>query len=251
MEFSGYISRNRPALFDWLVFIVTFSLSFVYPAMSDIAFTPMFSWLMFATLVLYAVGAWLKHLPLYYRMIRNGVTPREIPYLLFLVIGHWIIIYTVILLSTQAVASIAGKMVSKEGSTASGIYFLFGFILSVLITWIVYHHRQFIKKEEEHSSRYLFYRELVGDIFLVCSVSVLTFVFWEKGIMTLFVNGLPKTMSEIWFIFLLLAICFVLFYLPLRYLYLVEDHSSRQTWQRFLLIFGFLLIRTLIGVLGR
>jgi len=45
--------------------------------------------------------------------------------------------------------------------------------------------------------------------------------------------------------FLILAICFVLFYLPLRYLFLVEDHSSRQTWQRFFLIFGFLAIRFL------
>lgn len=51
------------------------------------------------------------------------------------------------------------------------------------------------------------------------------------------------------FQFLFLGIFFIFFYLPLRYLFLVEDHGSRQTWQRFLIIFGFLAIRFLFILL--
>jgi hypothetical protein len=251
MKTKDYINANRPALFDWLVLMGTFSLSFAFPTLGSVAFTGTFSWIMFAGLLMYGTGAWLKHLPLYYRMLRTGTKPRDIPYLLFVVIGHWIIIYTVILLSAEAAGKIAGPSIVKSGTTSSGVYYMIGLVLSVFLTWLVFHHKTRLKPEEHYSENYLFYRELAGDILLLISVTLFTFIFWEKGIMSLFVKGLPTGAGEIAFTFLLLAICFVLFYLPLRYLFLVEDHSSRRTWQRFLLIFGFLLIRSLFILLEK
>jgi hypothetical protein len=46
-------------------------------------------------------------------------------------------------------------------------------------------------------------------------------------------------------LFIFLSFAFMLFYLPLRYLYLIEDDSNKA-WRRLLLIFMFILIRALL-----
>ena len=249
MKTAEYIQNNRPALFDWFVITICFSLSFVFPKLGDIAFTRFFSGYMLSGLVLYVIGVCLKRLPLYERMLRNGEHERQIPYVFFLAIGHWIIIYTVYLLSANALGRVLGIKIAQQNESTSGIYYLIGFILSLLITWLVFHKMKLPDRTKIRSERHLFYRELFADILLLLSVSAFTFIFWEKGIMTLFLKGLPTRVSDVFFQFFLLSICFVLFYLPLRYLFLVEDHTSRQTWQRLLLIFGFLLLRSLMVLL--
>ena len=55
------------------------------------------------------------------------------------------------------------------------------------------------------------------------------------------VNGV----GDVIMLFIFLGVSYVLFYLPLRYLYLIEDHFSRQAWRRLLLIFILILLRGL------
>jgi hypothetical protein len=90
---KDYIRQNKTALFDWLVFWISLSLGFIYPSLRDFVISPSFSYWMMTALLLYSIGAMLKHLPLYYRLISSGKSPRQISYLLLLVTGHWIIIY--------------------------------------------------------------------------------------------------------------------------------------------------------------
>jgi hypothetical protein len=119
-------------------------------------------------------------------------------------------------------------------------------IVAGFITWIVFRHKKKIKPNERHTPEFLFRRELIADILLVSGVSIFSFIFWEKGILPMLASRPASAVSDIWFLFIILGITFVLFYLPLRYLFLVEDHSNRQTWKRMLLIFSLLLIRSLL-----
>ena len=183
-------------------------------------------------------------MPLFDRMQRTGISPREIPYKFFLFIGHWMVMYAVILISLRAVTKLFRIGTIKNTDAAFG-----GIILAVFITWLVMHNHKQVKKQNRYSENYLFWRELVADIFLLAAVSFLNFAFWEKGILTLLANRPSAGIIDIWFLFIFLSIAYILYYLPLRYLFLVEDHSSRQTWQRMLFFFGLLLVRSLFVML--
>jgi hypothetical protein len=126
-----------------------------------------------------------------------------------------------------------------------------GMIFAALVTWLVYHHQKDWPRKNRHTAGYLFWRELIADVLLLISVSVFTFIFWEKGIMTLLTARPAASFTDIGFLFLLFSISYILFYLPLRYLFLLEDHTSRQTWQRMLIIFGLLVIRSLFIIMGQ
>jgi hypothetical protein len=240
---------SRPALFDWLVLGTSFSLSFVFPNFLSILQSPVFPILLLASVVLYAAGAWLKHLPLVQRMKNNTSNFYDLPYKAFLAIGHWIIIFIAILFSRRGVTLLTGWDLSAKDPGSWDLYEYTSLALATFVTWLVFRSAKIKTLAASYTAKFLFRRELLGDIFLCISVSILTFIFWERGIMSIFGYNLPKDIAEIGFLFMLLAICFILFYLPLRYLFLVEDHSNRQTWQRFLLIFGFLMIRSLFILL--
>lgn len=243
-----YIRENKSALFDWLVFFVSISLGFVFPTLKDIVISPSFSYLMLAALLLYSIGAWLKHVPLSCRIVKSGIPYNQISLLLALLIGHWLIIFTVIYLSQSAALKLLGF--AKNNSKVSEQVIYASLFLATYITWIVFQSKKKIKEIQKYSSTYILRRELVADIFLIAGVSILSFVFWEKGVMALLIKRPAATFREVGFMFLGLCIAYFLFYLPLRYLFLIEDHSSNQTWKRLLLIFGLLLIRSLFEMLS-
>jgi hypothetical protein len=247
---KNYVESNRSAMFDWLVFCISFGLGFIFPSLGQFVDKSFFSWLMLIALVAYTVGAWLKHLPLYYRMLRNGTQPRDISYLLFLLLGHWVIMVMVMIFSGQALAKLFGISIKEHNNDLEAGMAVFSTFLSVFITWVVYHHKKRIKPEEHYSNKYLFWREIIGDALLLISVSFFTFIFWEKGIMSL-LNRPATGFSDLWAMFLLLSMAFVIVYLPLRYLYLIEDHSSRQTWKRLMFIFGFIVLRSIVAMFTR
>jgi hypothetical protein len=203
---------------------------------------------MLMALLLYTAGAWLKHLPLSYRVTTTGEHLREVPYVLFLLTGHWIILITAIIFSGPAARKILSLPPLHEKDPLTGWLIFLSIILSLFITWIVFRSkRKHFKKT--YTSQYLFHRELIADIILVAGVSILSFIFWEKGIMTMLANAKTTSISDIWFLFFMLGLCFMLFYLPLRYLFFIEDHSNRQTWKRLLLIFSLILLKSLFEML--
>lgn len=246
---QNYIENNRPALFDWIVFITSVSLGFVFPTFRSFIVSPVFSWCMLLSLVLYSAGAYLKHMPLYHRIIKSGKPEKSMPYLLFLLIGHWLIFLIVFILSENAIRKI-GSMPPVDAKDRISGYFMFSsIVVATFVTWLVFRGRKRISTVTNYTKAYLFNREIVADIFLMLSVSVLSFAFWEKGVMALLTHKPVITVGDVWFMFLFLSIAFLFFYLPLRYLYLIEDRSSRQTRKRLLFIFGLLLIRSLFEML--
>jgi magnesium-transporting ATPase (P-type) len=140
------------------------------------------------------------------------------------------------------------KSIDNQNSV-SGWYTIFTMVLATYMTWLVYRGNRIKKNRKIPSKQFLFRRELVADILLTASVSVLSFVTWEKGIMGLLNGRSVHSFSDVWFLFVFFAIAYFIFYLPLRYLYLIEDHTSRQTWRRMLLIFAFLLLRSFFEII--
>ncbi|MFN8289625.1 MAG: hypothetical protein U0U70_05190 [Chitinophagaceae bacterium] len=244
-------SLNRSAVFDWSVITLSFVLSFVFPALKDLVNSGLFSVLMMVALALYTAGAWLKNLPLRYRMTTGGETPRDVPYLIFMLAGHFVIILMLALFAEPAIRKIfflpsppAGKADDQAGVLA-----LIDTVISIFVTWIVFSTKKKRKMKKVYDARYLYWREVVADIFLAGGVGILTFIFWEKAIIGMAGNQPISSLSDVWYLFILLACCFMFFYLPLRYLFLIEDHTSNQTWKRFLIIFGFVLMRSLFYML--
>jgi hypothetical protein len=244
-----YFETNRAALFDWLVFMTSTLLGFVFKSLLDFLASPGFSYWIFGGLVAYIIGTWLKKRPLYERMQRTGDKPEQIPILLILLIGHWLIIFAVFLFSESAMRYMLHEPQTIGQGKLGGFMISFGMFFSIFMTWYVYHPIRKFEKITAKPTKKTFYRELTGDILLYLSISFFTFAFWDKGIMTVMSNGMLKTPGDIFVLFLALSMAFGLFYLPLRYLFLLEDHHHRQTWQRLILIFGLILLRSLLTVL--
>ncbi|MEO6254662.1 MAG: hypothetical protein ABIO79_15225 [Ferruginibacter sp.] len=241
------IKKNKPAIFDWLVFLCSISLGFIFPSLKDLVTSPSFSNWMLAGLILYIAGILLKHQPLYYRLTLSGNKPKGISYLLFLIIGHWIIMLAAIIFAEGAFRKIIGMTAVSAGSS-TGIKTFITIVIAAFITWLTY--RPGRKSSKPLSEKYLFARELVADILLVGGVVMLSFVFWEKSLLPAFTYAPMKSIGDICIRIILFSLAYILFYLPLRYLYLIEDHSGRQVWKRLSLIIILLLVRALFLAFG-
>jgi hypothetical protein len=240
--------QNRSALFDWLVFIISFSMGFIYPRIGEFVLSPAFSWWMFSALMLYIIGAWLKHIPLSYRL-QLMHKKREIPYAIFLIAGHWVIFLMVSMFSETAFFKILGMRSEIDRNPVSAGSVFIPMFIAGFVTWLVFRSKKLPAKFRSKTGNYYFVRELIADVLLIIAVSILSFVIWEKGIMAILSRNAVGSFSEVWFLFLMLSMCYLLIYLPLRYLYFIDDLSSRQTWRRMLLIFAFLLLRSVFEIL--
>ena len=88
--------------------------------------------------------------------------------------------------SDMAIERIIGIKTVKN--SMEGALAFVNIIVAAFITWIVFRHKKRIKPNEKHTPGFLFRRELVADIFLICSISIFSFIFWEKSIMALLTN---------------------------------------------------------------
>ncbi|MFM6926331.1 MAG: hypothetical protein ACKOU7_12570 [Ferruginibacter sp.] len=237
------IKDQKPAIFDWLVFTISLLMGLIFPELKDFAAAASFSYWMLAALLLYTAGLWLKHRPVYYRLSCKGKAPNAVPYLLFLIIGHWVIMLMVILLAGDAVRHIAGLPLPAEESRASGFEVFSSIVGGLFVTWLAFRPGGKIRKPM--TENYRIWRETAGDVLLITGISILSFVFWEKSLLASMEHMQLNSFGNILTLFIFLSVCFILFYLPLRYLYLIEEHNSRQMWRRLLLIFMLILLRGL------
>lgn len=247
---KDYILNNRAAMFDWSVISISFLLGFIFPAITDFIRSPGFYYWMLAALLLYTCGAALKHLPLSYRLIHSGKAIRPVPYFLFLGVGHWFIMLFVFILSERPLRSIFRLPRLTEKNDGSWQLIIIAGIVSLFITWLVYRTKSHRKSRNKFSVGYLFRMELLADILLIAGVSILSFVFWEKGVMAMLSRASTKTIGDIWFLFVFLSILFLFFYLPLRYLFFIEDRENGRNRRRLFLIFGFMLLKALFEMLN-
>ncbi len=245
-----YIQKNRAVLFDWLVLSVSFMLGFIFPTIKDFFISPGYYNWMLAALLLYTVGAALKHLPLSYRIMYSAKTLKPVPYLIFLVIGHWLIILFLVIFAEPAIRHILDVEPLKKNNSSSGELLIAATLIAVFVTWLVYRSKSKRTKRKKYSTDYLFRMELVADILLIAGVSIFSFVFWEKGALAMLARASTQTISDIWFLFVFLAILFLFFYLPFRYLFFIEDRENGGNRRRLFLIFGFLLLRALFDMLN-
>ena len=242
------IRSNRSAIFDILVIGISFTLGLFFPALSDfIRSKHFFNW-MLASLLLYTAGAALKDLPMSQRLSFASRKVETVPYILFLVIGHWFIIFFLILLAEPAVLRIGGLPPLTDANAASWQTMLLATVMATMVTWLVYRTKGNRKKRSRLSEGSLYRVELVADILLITGVSIFSFVFWEKGAIVMLGKASTTTIRDIWFLFVFLAILFLFFYLPLRYLFFMEDRKRANNSRRLLLVFGFLLLKVLIDV---
>ncbi|MEO7924282.1 MAG: hypothetical protein ABIR30_11450 [Chitinophagaceae bacterium] len=250
MDPNKYITTNRAALFDWLVLLISFLLGFIFPGFIDIISSPGFYNWMLAALLFYIVGAALKHLPLSYRLSHFGKEVKPIPYLICLIIGHWFIILILVFFSEAAIRRLL-HLQKLDGTNSGGGPIIIGSIVTAtFVTWLVYRAKSHRKKRKVYSASFLFRMELAADILLVASVAIFSFVFWEKGVMAMLGNASTKTLANVWFLFVLLCILFLFFYLPLRYLFFMENREGHGNRKRLIVIFAFMLIKASLEFLG-
>ncbi len=247
---KNYLQKNRAALFDWIVILTSFLLSFAFPSLSElIQSRGFFNWIL-ASLLFYIVGAALKDLPLSYRLSHSAKTVRPVPYLIFLIAGHWFIIMLLVILSESAIRHLFHLPPLTDKNSGSGEIIVASIVTATIVTWLVYRTKSDRKKKRNYSPDFLFWMEMVADILLIAGVSIFSFVFWEKGALAMVGKASTQTMSDIWFLFVFLAILFVFFYLPLRYLFFIEDREGGRNRRRLLLIFTFVLVKALLDILG-
>lgn len=249
LQTRAHIQTSRAALFDWLSFLLSLGLSFIFPSLRDLAQTGNYSPFILWALVAYTAGALLKDVPLRYRFSRTGKKVPEFSYLLFLVLGHWIIMLVAAGLTEPAVRELLGMKPSAKSNFADSPAYGIFFLLSFVFTWIVYRNKKRPLKKADYSPTRLHRQELVADLLLLIGVGCLSFVFWERGMIGLMSSREIKTITDIWYLFIFLSFGYVMLFLPLRYLFLVEDYRNGQTWRRLLLIFGLLLCRALLDML--
>lgn len=240
------IKQNKPAIFDWLVFLFSMSMGFVFPSLGGFVNTPAFSRWMFVALLLYVAGLCLKHRPLYYRLAKAGNPNPSVPFLLLLLIGHWMIFLFVWMFAEDAFRQWTGLQQLPIGNT-SGYSVAASILGAIFITWLAF--RPAGKNRKALPENYLLRRELAADLLLISGVAMLSFVFWEKSMMAMMARMPINGVGDVIVLFVFLCVAYVLFYLPLRYLYLIEDHFSKAAWKRLSLIFLLIMIRALFSAL--
>lgn len=240
---------NRPALFDWLVLVISLTLGLIFPSIGSFVLSPAFSWWMLIVLLAYIAGAWLKHIPLSYRLTTSH-SAKGSPFVIFLISGHWCIFLLVIFFAEPAFSQLTGLTAWIGKDPGSGKIVFPAMILATFITWLVYRSKVLPRSFKSKPANYLFYRELIADLLLTSAVSVLSFLLWEKGVMAFFSTRPIYTFSEVLFVFMFLSITYLICYLPLRFLFHIEERDSRQGWRRLLVIFTFLLLRSTLEILG-
>ncbi|MBL0271129.1 MAG: hypothetical protein IPP99_21230 [Chitinophagaceae bacterium] len=243
------LNHNRAALFDWLVVLISFTLGFTFPTLGDFIRSPLFYNMMLVSLLLYLAGAALKHLPLSYRLSTTGKNIRPVPYVIFLVIGHWFIIFFMVIVSEPAFRSLIGMPAFKQGESASWQVIVSANFLSTFGTWLAYRNKLNRRFDKAPDPVRLYRQEMLADILLVAGVSIISFIFWEKGIMGMLDRVDKKSIGTIIFLFFFLAALFVFFYLPMRYLFFIEDREGGRNRKRLFLIFGFILLKALFEML--
>ncbi len=236
--------QNKPALFDWLVFTISLLLGLIFPRLNDLTASASFSGWMLGGLGLYLVGLWLKHMPVYHRLAKQGNQPKDISYLIFLIIGHWIIMLAVVLIAEGALRYLLGLPELSGNYPVSGFRVFISIFLAAFLTWFAF--RSGTKRKKPLTEKYLYQRELAGDIVLITAVSLFSFVFWEKSLVGALSQMRMDSIGNILLLFIFLSFAYMLFYLPLRYLYLIEDRLNNQAWKRLLVIFLLILVRGLL-----
>lgn len=178
------------------------------------------------------LGAVLKSNPLKHRLYENssgssaGIMDIFMDVLLFF---HFIL-FSVICLMSMALLGIVDLV--DRSTSGDDIWVVISLIIAGLLTYTVWRAGKRPSKAPIKPIKYPFIQEALADGLLLISVSIITRFFWESWYPELEPSrGIGFTLPAI-VLLVALSLLFIVFYLPSRYLFLVEDFRYGRTWLR-------------------
>jgi hypothetical protein len=175
------------------------------------------------------LGALLKANPLKQRLSERparstkGIPEKFMDVLLFF---HFIL-FSVISLMAMALLGIVDSSASGDD-----FWVALSLIIAGLLTFAVWRAGKRPGDPPSREIKFPIIQEALADGLLLISVSIVTRFFWESWYLELEPSrGIGLTRSAM-VILVGLSILFVVFYLPSRYLFLVEDYRYGRTWLR-------------------
>lgn len=186
-------------------------------------------WLLGLAVVTQMIGAILKSNPLKYRMgettggSKAGILRKFMDVLLFF---HFILFSVICLMAMDLLG-----LVDLSGS-GEDIWVVVSLILAAVLTFTVWRAGKRRDEPPTKMAKYPIVQETLADGLLLISVSIITRFFWESWYLELEPSrGIGLTSRAI-VLLVALSLLFVVFYLPSRYLFLVEDYRYGRTWIR-------------------
>lgn len=178
------------------------------------------------------LGALLKTNPLKHRLHAQstrsaaGILAKFMNVLLFF---HFIL-FSVICLMSMALLGIVDLV--DRSSSGDDIWVVVSLLIAALITYTVWWAGKQPDKALTKNVKYPFIQEALADGLLLVSVSIITRFFWESWYLEIEPSrGIGVTPLAV-VLLVALSLLFVVFYLPGRYLFLVEDYRYGRTWPR-------------------
>lgn len=187
-------------------------------------------------LLMQIMGALLKGPSLRHRLLQRRRTPGKALTLLIALLwwGHFLFFTLVTVLSLGLLG-----WPPPETDEITGPYMLWGLtifmmggITTMAVLWAGKPGEEARPRPPRHPSL-----EYLGDFLLLVSVLILTTILWEPMAMLFttgaigFEFGLVQVIMRV-IVFLCMLCLFVVFYLPPRLLFLVEDGHYRRTWMQ-------------------
>lgn len=186
--------------------------------------------LLLAAMITQFLGAVLKSRPLQFRL--SGRSPRKTDDLLDKFMGvllffHFIL-FTIICLMTLGLLGVVD--LGDRSSSGDDLWVGVSILIAGLLTYTVWRAGKRPEKAPTKMIKYPIAQEALADGLLWISVSIVTRFFWETWYLEIEPSrGIGISLRAI-VLLVSLSLLFVVFYMPSRYLFLVEDYRYGKTW---------------------
>jgi hypothetical protein len=186
--------------------------------------------LLLAAMITQFLGAVLKSRPLQFRL--SGRSPRKTDDLLDKFMGvllffHFIL-FTIICLMTLSLLGVVD--LGDRSSSGDDLWVGVSLLIAGLLTYTVWRAGKRPEKAPTKMIKYPIAQEALADGLLWISVSIVTRFFWETWYLEIEpTRGIGISLRAI-VLLVSLSLLFVVFYMPSRYLFLVEDYRYGKTW---------------------
>lgn len=217
-------------LFDGAVLLGNLLLFGVLPPLGNREFDPYAGTLLLVAVFAQILGAGLKAAPLGRRLRLQGAADRDglaralMTGLLFL---HFIL-FTVATLLALGVLEIY-QPAPTSSLSRSDVWVAFAMLVGGLATLTVRRAEHGETGGEAGESGFV-WQEWAADALLWASVAVLTHFFWGSLVELIEPGGGAGFSLRSLVLLVAMSLLFVCFYLPGRYLFLVEDYRAPRTW---------------------
>ena len=178
------------------------------------------------------LGAVLKMGPLHYRL--SGTSPRQKAdvldkFMSVLLFWHFIL-FTIVSLMSMSLLGIVDFV--DRSSSGDDLWVGVSLLIGGLLTYFVWRAGKRPIKAPTNVISYPIAREALADGLLWISVSIITRFFWETWYLEIEPSRGIGFSSRGIVLLVSLSLLFIVFYIPSRYLFLVEDYRYARTWVR-------------------